>query len=156
MEKKFCEVNAGLLDEVIPSALDKALRVSRVAESTIYMIIAECLEEFSDIELELEPDNLVCNFFEKWNNDGHINGALSYGKKENGNNVLSCKFDLYEIRDTFETLSSDLFGSIPNDYCKKIDDSDLLSFYYGEKEAIEEGFQKINLPSKHISVEEDN
>ena len=154
--KKFDEVDSDLLDKRIPKAFDEALRISRIAESTIYMIIAKCLEEYSDIELELESDNRVCNFFEKWNNQGYIYGALSYSQKDDGTNVLSCSFDLDEIKNTFESLSGDLFGSISvAEYTKKIDDSDLLPFNDYEIEAIEKGFQKVILPKKVTSKDED-
>lgn len=152
--KTFDEIDSNLRTERIPSAFDEALRVSRIAESTIYMIIAKSLEEYSDIELELEQDNLVCKFFERWSNDGYIYGALSYDQKENGNNVLTCSFDLYGIRDAFESLD-ELFGTMGSGtYVKKMDDSDLLPFYDNEIGAIENGFQKVKLPKNDVLIED--
>lgn len=148
MSKKFDEVNHELLVERLPSAFDKALLISRKAEAIIYMSLVKCLEELSDVVIELENDDPVCAFFNKWNQDGYIDGALSYESNEDGNSRLTCRFDLYDIRDTFETLSTDLFGSIPGDYSKKIDESDVLSISKTEFMSIEEGFQKINLPKK--------
>ena len=153
MSKKFDEIDHELLNERLPLAFDKALLISRKAESIIYMSLVKCLEELSDVAIELETDDPVCVFFNKWNQEGYIDGALSYESGEDGNK-LSCRFDLYDIRDTFDTLSTDLFGSIPGDYSKKIDESDLLSISETEITSIEEGFQKINLPKKQVSNKE--
>lgn len=150
---KFNSVIANLLDERIPRAFDEALENNMKAEVTIYIAIAKCLEEHSDVSLEFDENDPVSSFFDSWNRDGYIDGALSYSENEEGKRVLSCRFDLYDIRDTFETINDKLFGTVSSvNYSSKIDDAaDVLSFSFSEANAIEEGFQNVKLPRKNSS-----
>lgn len=146
---KFEDIKSKLLEERLPAAYDAALLVMNKAEFIIYMAIIKSLEEFSDVSIEIDEDDDVCSFFNIWNQEGNIKGALSYKKHEDGNYQLSCEFDLYKIRDTFETLSTDLFGTLPGDYSQKLDDSEKLPFNTFDVGKIENGFQKVNLPRKN-------
>lgn len=144
--EKFDDINKGLLEERLPNAYERALRVSKKAESLIYMVLVKSLEELSDVAIDLDASDPVCRFFDNWDNSGYIDGALVYADIEDGKKRLTCRFDLYGIRDTFETLSSDLFGTISGDYSKKLDAAGEMCFSSEEANSLEKGIQKVNLP----------
>ena len=140
----FDDVRNNLLEDRLPSAFDKALLVSKKAETMIYMSIVKCLESFSDVCIDFDESDPVVAFFDKWDSQGYIDGALSYGDIGEGKRRLGCSFDLYRIRDTFETLNSDLFGTISDEYGKKLDDSSKLPFSSEEVSQLEKQFKKVN------------
>ena len=142
--ESFNDVKTNLLEERLPGAFDKALLVSKKAETMIYMSIVKCLESFSDVCIDFDENDPVVAFFDRWDSEGHIDGALSYGEIGDGKRRLGCSFDLYRIRDTFETLNSDLFGTISDEYGKKLDDSSNLAISCEELGQLEKQFKKVN------------
>ncbi|MBO5120887.1 MAG: hypothetical protein J6C28_04320 [Bacilli bacterium] len=142
--ESFDDVKTNLLEERLPSAFDKALLVSKKAETMIYMSIVKCLESFSDVCIDFEENDPVVAFFDKWDSEGHIDGALTYGDIGEGKRRLACSFDLYRIRDTFETINSELFGTISDEYAKKLDDSSKLVISGEEVAQLEKQFKKVN------------
>lgn len=143
--QNFDDANRQLLDERLPRAFDRALLISKKAETVIYMALVRSLEQFSDVAIDFDSSDPICNFLNKWDEEGHIDGALSYGDIGDNKKRLACRFDLYEIRDTFDTLSSDLFGTISDSYGKKLDNAGEIAFSPLEAAELEKGFQKVNL-----------
>lgn len=142
--ESFKDVKTNLLEERLPSAFDKALLVSKKAETMIYMSIVKCLETFSDICIDFDENDPVVAFFDRWDSEGYIDGALSYGDIGDGKRRLGCSFDLYRIRDTFEIINSDLFGTISDEYGKKLDNSSDLVISSEEVCQLEKQFKKVN------------
>lgn len=140
----FDDVKTNLLEERLPNAFDRALLVSKKAETMVYMAVVKSLEQFSDVCIDFDENDPVVAFFDKWDSEGHIDGALSYGDIGDGKRRLACIFDLYKIRDTFETINSELFGTISDEYGKKIDDSSKLVISSDEVSQLEKQFQKVN------------
>lgn len=146
--EKFDDINRELLEERLPNAFDNALMVSKKAETMIYMALVKSLEQFSDVAIDIDANDPVCCFLDKWDRDGYIDGALAYGSVGDGKKRLACSFDLYGIRDTFETISTDLFGTISDEYARKLDNADEIKISSIEVSLLEKGFQKVNLPKK--------
>lgn len=140
----FDDVKTNLLEERLPSAFDKAILVGKKAETMIYMSIVRCLESFSDVCIDFDENDPVVAFFDKWDNDGHIDGALSYGDIGEGKRRLTCSFDLYRIRDTFETINGELFGTISDEFSKRLDDASRLAVSQEEVSQLEKQFKKVN------------
>lgn len=139
----FDGAKTNLLDERLPKAFDRALLISKKAETMVYMAVVKCLEQLSDVCIDLDENDPVVAFFDKWDNDGYIDGALSYGDIGDGKRRLACSFDLYRIRDTFETINSELFGTISDEYSKKLDNSS-IGLSVGEVAQIEKQFKKVS------------
>ena len=72
-------VNA-LLDDRLPKAFDRAVNISRKAETLVYAVVVRCVEELSDVSIELESDNPICKFLDIWGDVGlYDQGSLSFG-----------------------------------------------------------------------------
>ena len=142
-------VNA-LLDDRLPKAFDRAVNISRKAETLVYAVVVRCVEELSDVSIELESDNPICKFLDIWGDVGlYDQGSLSFGYNDKGRKALTCKFDLHGIRDTLAILDSDLFGTLDSDiYDDKLHAiSDVCAFSVEEEVGkMKKSIQKVQIP----------
>ena len=146
MELKDYE--SALLEDRLPKAFDKAVNIYRKAQTLVYATVVRCVEEMSDVSIELESDNPICKFLDIWGDTGlYDQGSLSFGYNDNGKKELTCKFDLYGIRDTLYIIGDDLFGTLNAEhYDKKLDEfSNISPFSAEEVGSMECAIQKVKL-----------
>lgn len=146
MELKDYE--SALIEDRLPKAFDRAVNIYKKAQTLVCATVVRCVEELSDVSIELESDNPICKFLDDWGDIGlYDQGSLSFGYNDKGKRELACKFDLYGIRDTLDILGSDLFGTInAADYDKKLDAvSNISPFSAEEVGRLENSIQLIKL-----------
>lgn len=105
----------------IGSEFKQAVKDYKESELLIYLMIIECLNKRHDVSVELDSNNPLCTFFEQWNLQKHFdNNAMSFISDTNGKGVLSCQFDLYKLRDLFDEIESEMFGTLDTQYVEDL------------------------------------
>lgn len=152
----FDDVKESLINNRLPIAFDNAVKVGKCAEALVYLTLISALEGFSDTFIELEANDPVCGFLENWKNEGYLNGAgaLSYCDTQEGKKVLYCKFDLYDIKESLETIESDLFGTVNSKiYDAKLSEDSRTSLSQDKLRSLEGGIQFVKTAKKPNIVE---
>ena len=145
------QIKRKYIDELIPGALDKAIKMEKKAELLIYRILTDTLITLSPSKIELDSQDLVCKFFEKYKEDGLIGqNAIDYIDEEGKKPMLVCQFDMQKISEDFDTLSSDLYGNIPAKMAESIRDN---SNNFEASQEDENIFQ-VNQPQKVLMKSE--
>ena len=113
----------------MPNAWNEVVRTERKAELFIYGLLLKCMENFSDVSIELSEDNKIGRVIRSWarnENTEFGNNAIYVIAKDDGGIILGCNYDLWKLRDDIEMMSSDLFGTIdPEKIGDKIIDEDV-------------------------------
>ncbi len=101
--------------EKIPEVWKIAVEAEKTAEILTYSLVANCLENFSDVYVELDASSPVAKVLMSWKAREQIDfgkHALQLPSPENGKVAFRCIYDIYEIKEDMEMLANDLFGTI--------------------------------------------
>ncbi len=101
--------------EKIPNVWKKAVVAEKTSEILIYSVIAECLESFSDVFVELDVETDVAKVLMSWKRKEQIDfgrHALQLTSPKDNKIELRCIYDIDEIKEDMEMLAYDMFGTI--------------------------------------------
>lgn len=101
--------------EKIPKVWKKAVETEKAAEILIYSLVANCLENFSDVYVELDASSPIAKVLMSWKAKEQIDfgkHALQLDSPADGKVALRCIYDIDEIREDMEMLANDMFGTI--------------------------------------------
>lgn len=116
--------NNEVLDE-INKEYEKAAAEYKETELLINLTILECLKSRHDVVANLNSNNPICIYLESWMKQNSFgNSAMSFKVDNDGNGQLSCKFDLYKIRDLFSSVADDMYGTLDPSYAETLMDGD--------------------------------
>ena len=109
---KFEDVRNEFTDKKIPDAWQQVLKIEKMAELLVYGIFHKCLENFSDVAIELEADDYISLVLKSWvsNKDNKFGDyALTVTDKENGKIVLGCTYDVWALNKDIELMTDEMF-----------------------------------------------
>jgi len=99
----------------IPRVWKKAVETEKLAELLIYHLVADCLESFSDVFIELKSEEPVAKVLMSWKRKEQIDfgkHAIQLTSPKDGVVTLSCTYDIDEIKEDMELLAYDMFGTV--------------------------------------------
>lgn len=145
---KFSEMEKGYTAIRIPEAFRWAAMQEKEAEILIYQVVTTCLENLEDVEIELDKNDNICKFLRVFRERGLFDGnALAYTEGEEVC-TLSCSFDLYKIREDLDTMSDEVFGTIPMNSIDSSLDPDDIEVSEDRISTRQDAIQKVKRPSE--------
>lgn len=108
----FGELQSDFAMNRIPEAIRWAVMKENEAELLIYQVIASCLENLDDVQIQLDKDDAVCKFLRKFQKEEALpNHALCYIEDEK-KATLSCVFDLELIFEDLKVINEQFCSEV--------------------------------------------
>lgn len=115
--------------QALPTAYKEAVRFEKLAELLIYKVLLTSLEKFEDITVSFEAEEPIGEVLKSWARSEKTNfgkNSIRLIPTENGGFQLECKYDLTELTEDIETITTDLFGTLcKEEIGEEIRDSDI-------------------------------
>lgn len=112
---KYKEIQKYLTDTKIPQVWEEAVATEKTAEILVYTIMAQCMERFSDVAIELSADDPVGAVLRSWTHDEDIGfgtNAIYLEQKVDGTLILGCTYNIWKLRDDVEIMATNMFGTL--------------------------------------------
>lgn len=141
----FSKIESEYAETRLPEAFRWAVYKSKEAELLVYQVLTRCLFECEDVGIYLDKSDIVCKFLRSWKSKGYLSeNALRYEETEDSA-LLSCAFDIYEIRDDLEFVN-DCFGTINMAAIESSLDSSNIDIPEKRVEKLGAAVQKVKRP----------